>query len=130
MTTRLNNATTVELLPVAAATDTAEGTTVTGIDVRKYTGPVQFQLHSALGTGNADNTLNGKIQDSTTVGGSYADVTGATFTEVDDTAGGSIQTITVDANTLDGFVKFVGTIAGTTPSFICGVTITGINKTH
>lgn len=130
MTTKLNNAVTVELLPVAAATDTAEGTTVTGIDISKYIGPVMFTLHSALGTGNADNTLNGKIQSSTTVGGSYADVTGATFTEVDDTAGGAIESITVDANSMGGFVKFVGTIAGTTPSFICGVTITGIKQIH
>ena len=123
MTTRLNNAGSLELLPVAAATDTAEGTTVTGISIKDYVGPVMFKLHSAAGTGNADNTLNGKITHCATVDGSYTDVTGATFTEVDDTAGGAIEAITANANEMLEFVKFVGTIAGTTPSFICGVSI-------
>lgn len=128
MTTRLNNAETVELLAVDTATSTT--TTATGVDISDYVGPVMFTLHCEEGTGNADNTLNGKIQDCATVGGTYADVTGATFTEVDDTAGGALESITVDANAMDGFVKFVGTIAGTTPSFILGVTITGIKQVH
>jgi len=129
MTTKLNQAETVELLAVAAATTTAEGTS-TGVSVKDYVGPVMFTLHSAKGTGNADNTLNAKIQDCATVGGTYADVTGATFTEVDDTAGGAIQSITAPANSMAAFVRVVGTIAGTTPSFIMGVAVTGIKQVH
>lgn len=93
------------------------------LDVTNRTGIALVTLHSKEGTGNADNTLDVKLQESTTSGGAYTDITGATFTQVDDTAGGAIEGIAVDMNKVKGFIKAVGTIAGTTPSFIYGVTV-------
>lgn len=130
MSTRLNNATTLELLLPVAATQTSEASTATGISIKDFSGPVMFQVHSAVPTGNADNTCNGKITHCATVDGSYTDVTGAAFAEIDDTAGGSLQNITANANEMLEFVKFVGTIAGTTPSFMMGASVTGIKQVH
>lgn len=108
------------------AVDTYTSTqTSPALDLTSYVGNVAIILHSKEGTGNADNTLNAKIQESATSGGSYTDVSGATFTEVDDTAGGSIQIIKLDADAVLGFIKGIGTIAGTSPSFIYGISVIG-----
>lgn len=117
-------ATVAELVLPAAKTSTV---TSTGIDVSAYEGSLLVILHSAAGTGTTP-TLNGKLQDSDAVGGTYADVPGATFVEIDDTAGGSIQAIAVDLGNVNGFLRFVGTIAGTTPSFTMGVSVVGLKK--
>lgn len=93
------------------------------LDLTSYTGIAHVQLHSKEGTGNADNTLIVKLQHSETSGGAYTDITGKVFTTVDDTAGGAILGLALDMNAIKGFVKAVGTIAGTTPSFIYGVSV-------
>lgn len=113
----------LELEPVDTYTTTQ--TTATGLDLTEYVGNVAVLLHSKEGTGNADNRLNVKITESTTEGGSYTDIAGATFAEVDDTAGGSIQIIRLNADAVKGFIKAVGTIIGTTPSFIYGISVIG-----
>lgn len=84
-----------------------------------YNGNILFGLLSAIGTGNSDNTMSGKLQTCATSGGSYVDITGATFTQVTHTVSG-LFTCSLDSRLSLGFVKFVGTIAGTTPSFVCG----------
>ena len=59
-------------------------------------------------------TLDGKIQDSAD-GATFADVTGLTYTEV--TVSTNAQAIQVDTRAVRRYVRYVGTIAGTTPSF-------------
>lgn len=105
-------------------------TTLTGtaFDVREYVGDIAITLHSDAGTGTTP-TLDGKIQDGDTSGGSFADVSGATFTQIDDTAGGSFQVITIPANSVGRWLKFIGTIAGGGgESFGFGVSISGFKK--
>ncbi len=95
------------------------------LDLTDYVGNVTVILHSEEGTGNADNTLNVQMQESATSGGTYTNITGAAFTEVDDTAGGSLQILKIDADAVLGFTKSNGVIAGTTPSFIYGISVIG-----
>jgi hypothetical protein len=117
-----NQLTFAQMETCAVRTSTLTGT---AFSLKDYVGQVVIVLHSALGTGNADNTLAGKIQSSATSGGSYADVTGATFTTVTNAAGGSYQAISVDTRACSAYLKFIGTLAGTTPSFVFGVSIIG-----
>ena len=79
-------------------------------DLTDYTGNVIVILNSALGTGTTP-TLDCKVQDATTSGGSFADVSGAVFTQVTDGAK-SFQILRLDADASRGFIKIVETIAG------------------
>ena len=97
--------------------------TSSAIDLNDYPNGVTIILDSAAGTGTSP-TLDGKIQSSTTSGGSYADVSGATFTQITSSAA-SFQTVTVDKRVSNRYIKFVGTIAGTSPSFTFGVSMVG-----
>lgn len=112
---------------IVAGTYTATETG-TGVDVSALDGVAAAILDSSLGT-DTDPTLNVKLQDCATVGGSYEDIPGATFVEVDDTAGGSTQIISFDVAAAKAFVLAVGTIGGTgTPSFDFSVTLIGMAK--
>lgn len=127
MTTKLNNATVTQLEANDIRTASLSGT---AFDIREYVGPVLVILHSDAGTGTTP-TLNGKMQDGATSGGSFADVSGAAFAEIDDTAGGAHETIVIPANSVKRWLKFIGTIAGGgSESFGFGVTIIGIKKVH
>jgi hypothetical protein len=118
----INTETPVQMETCAVRTTTFTGT---AFNLKDYIGNVVIVLHCALGTGNADNTLNAKIQHATTSGGSYSDVSGATFAQVTNAAGGSYQTISIDTRAAHGWIKFIATLAGTTPSFVFGVSIIG-----
>jgi len=107
---------------VAARTSTLTGT---AFDLLEYEGPLMVVQHVGVVSGTTP-TLDGKIQASDTSGGSYADVSGATFTQV--TASNSFQSMLIDASAVKRFIKYIGTIAGTTPSFTFGVSIVGIKK--
>ena len=108
------------------AVDTFTSTQLSAsLDLTDYVGNVIVILHSEEGTGNADNTLNVQIKESATSGGTYTDITGVVFAEVDDTAGGSLQRIRLDADAVKGFIKANGVIVGTTPSFIYGISVIG-----
>lgn len=104
-------------------------TTLTGtaIDIKDYVGDIAFIQHSDA-TNGADVTLNGKIQNSADGSTGWADITGATFTEVDNTAGGAFESIIVKADAVARYVRYVGTIAGTTPSFAFGVGMAGYKQ--
>jgi len=102
------------LLPPAARTATANGT---GLDIKDFLGGGTVVLHSAAGGGTTP-TMNVKLQDSAD-NSTFADVSGKTFTEVDDTAGGSLQEMEVDLDSLRRYIRLVVTIAGTSPSFAC-----------
>ena len=98
-----------------------------GFDTLGYDG--QFQVIHSVGTVSGTTpTLNGKLQHSIDNGSTdpYADITGATFTQV--TASNSTQTLNLDRNATKRYVRYVGTIAGTSPSFTMGVFINAFKK--
>lgn len=121
---QLRKATPLKLIESGPYTSTETGT---GVDLQAYEGAALAVLNSSAGD-DADATLNAKLQDCATVGGTYVDITGATFVEVDDTAGGSIQAIAIDAGTVKQFVRAVGTLAGATPAFNFGISLLGQKK--
>lgn len=100
------------------ATATATGT---GVDTLGYnSAAVALEVGVVSGT---SPTLDVKIQDSAD-NSTFADVTGLTFTQV--TATGNSQILRVDGlntSTRRRYLRAVGTIAGTTPSFAFGVEI-------
>ena len=73
--------------------------------------------------GGTSPTCDIKLQDSDAVNGTYADITGATFTQI--TAAPSpitdVTFIGVDLLPRNAFVRAVATLAGTSPSFALGV---------
>lgn len=104
----------IELCANAVRTATPS---LAGVDVRKYEGRGQVVFTSSAATAGTTPTLNVKLQDATSLNGSYADITGATFTEVTDAAD-ITQMISLDFSSCRRFVKVVATIAGTdTPTF-------------
>ena len=68
-------------------------------------------------------TLAGKIQESAD-GSTWADVSGATFTTV--TANDNVQAITFDRT--QRYVRYVGTVAGTSPQVPVAVVISEQKK--
>ncbi len=107
---------------IAARTSTV---TATGVDVSDYIGSIAIVQDVGTVSGTTP-TLDGKLQDSAD-DSSYADVSGASFTQV--TASNSKQVIHVDTRALRKYVRYVGTIDGTTPSFAMGVSIIGLKAT-
>ena len=104
-----------------------QSTTVTSaaFDTIDYDG--QFRITQSIGlVSGTSPTLDGKLTHSDTSGGTYTDVTGATFTQV--TASNSRQTLLVERKGLKRFVKYVGTIGGTTPAFSGQVLFDGVKK--
>lgn len=119
----ISQANVIELAPVAVRTSTLTGGAV---DVSDYTGPLHIILQSSAATAGTTPTLNVKLTECATSGGTYTDVTGATFTEVTD-GGDLTEMITVNVDNLLKYVKIVGTIAGTsTPTFGFGVCAIGV----
>lgn len=91
------------------ATSTVTGT---GIDTMGYNDAmITLEVGTVSGT---TPTLDGKVQESDTLGGTYTDITGATFAQV--TASNNTQKIRLVGRT-KRYIRFVGTIAGTSPSF-------------
>lgn len=104
---------------IAARTSTV---TTSAVDVRAYKGGLIVQQLVGVVSGTSP-TLNGKIQTSADGSTGWADITGATFTQV--TASDSFQKIGFDTRQTSGYIRFVGTIAGTSPSFTMGVVLLG-----
>lgn len=103
---------------IAARTSTV---TATGVDVRGYKGGIVVQQLVGVVSGTTP-TLNGKLQQSPD-NSTWVDISGATFTQV--TASDSFQKIGIDVRQTGGYIRYVGTIAGTTPSFTMGVVLLG-----
>jgi len=122
-----NTLTQVNVAKPAAVTATRQSA---AIDLLGYIGFILAVLHAAKGSGNADNTLDVKIQTSVDGSTGWTDVTGATFTQVLGTGGvDSCQAINVDTRKCNRYIRFVDTIAGTTPSFVMGEQIFGQKAT-
>lgn len=116
----------VGLVLAAAARRTAT-LTGTGIDVLHYEGVALILLNASAGTGTTP-TLDVKLQhsdDNTT----FADVTSGAFTQVTEVGGtAGVQVKKVNVSDLKRYLRVIGTIAGTTPSFDFGVEFVGIKK--
>jgi len=110
-----SNLTLTSVVDIAAKTSTV---TSSAVDLRTYKGGVIVAQLVGTVSGTTP-TLDGKIQSSADGSAGWADVTGATFTQV--TATGSYTKIGFDIGETLGYVRYVGTIAGTTPSFTMGV---------
>jgi len=104
---------------IAARTTTL---TTTGVDVRAYKGGLLIEQLVGVVSGTTP-TLDGKLQTSADNSTGWTDITGATFTQV--TATDSFQKIGVGVRDTLGYIRYVGTIAGTTPSFTMGVAVLG-----
>jgi len=114
-------------LVLAAAARRTSTLTGTGIDVLAYEGVALVVLNASAGTGTTP-TLDVKLQHSDD-NSTYADVTGGAFTQVTDVAGSAgVQVKKINVSDLKRYVRVIGTIAGTTPSFDFGVEFIGIKK--
>ena len=109
---------------VASASVTATATS-SAIDLKEFDGDVLLVLNCAAGTGSSP-TLDIKVQDSDETGGTYGDLSGATFTQVTDSA--SVQTLEVNKDECKRFIKIVQTVGGSSPVFVYGVSLIAAKK--
>ena len=109
---------------VASASVTATATSG-AIDLKEFDGDVLLVLNCAAGTGSSP-TLDIKVQDSDESGGTYGDLSGATFTQVTDSA--SVQTLEVNKDECKRFIKIVQTVGGSSPVFVYGISLVGAKK--
>lgn len=103
-----------------AATATVTGT---GIDCSGFEEAVYGLMVGAVS--GTTPTLDVKIQESATVGGTYTDITGAAFAQVT-TATHQLH-LGTRVNTAKPFQRVLATIAGTTPSFTMSVLMLRVN---
>ena len=117
-------------LSLAEADERTSTLTGTALDVLDYEGVALIVLNAGLASAGTDPTLNVKLQHSdTTTSGDFVDVSGATFTEVDDADGDGVQALKVNVSNLKRYLRVIGTIAGTaTPTFDFGVEFVGFKK--
>lgn len=112
---------TLELADTFSTTQTG-----TGVDCSEMTGQVAVILTASNQSGTTP-TLDVKLQTSATVGGTYADISGATFTQVTTTDGQEVIVLDIDSIATD-FVRAVGTLAGTSPVYEYSVSMVGFSK--
>lgn len=96
----------------------------TGLDLKDYIGNVLVVQNVGTVSGTSP-TLDGTIEDSAD-NSTFAAVTGYAFTQV--TASNSTQTMNVDTRKVRRYIRYTGTIGGTSPSFTMGVTIHGLKQ--
>jgi len=118
----LEKVTVVAGVATAAVTSTA---TSSAIDLLEYDGDVLLILDSAAGGGSSP-TLDIKLTECATTGGTYTDLSGATFTQVVDAA--SMQTLTINKDSSKRFIKIVQTIGGSSPTFTFSINLIGLKK--
>lgn len=110
---------------VAQAQSVTADVTPAGVDVSAYEGVALFTLDANHIDGTTP-TLDVKLQESDTVGGSYTDVPGGAFAQV--TTTDSFQQIKVN---LDGRKKFIGAlldVGGTSPDYRVSVVMAAFEK--
>lgn len=114
----------ISIHPTAARTSTGNGS---AIDLLDYDGDVVIILDSAAAGAGTNPTLDIKVQSSATSNGTYADVSGAAFTQVTDAA--SRQKLVVNRDETARYIRIVYTIGGTNaPSFTFSVNAVGVKK--
>jgi hypothetical protein len=115
----LARASAIIVLPAVSAANTAAATS-SGIDLQGFEGNVQ----AVINTGAITGTMDPKLQDCDTIGGTYADITGATAAQV--SSANQVRQITVDVRSIRRFIKFVGTVV--TGPVLIAVTLVGYKK--
>ncbi len=118
----LEKVTVVAGVATAAVTSTA---TSGSIDLLEYDGDVLLILDSAAGGGSSP-TLDIKLTESDETGGTFTDLSGATFTQVVDAA--SMQTLTINKDSSKRFVRIVQTVGGSSPTFTFSINLIGLKK--
>ena len=118
----LEKLTVVAGVATAAVTSTA---TSSAIDLLEYDGDVLLILDSAAGGGSSP-TLDIKLTECATTGGTYTDLSGATFTQV--TGSASMQTLAINKDECKRFIKIVQTIGGSSPTFTFSINLIGLKK--
>lgn len=125
MTSVMNSlvrATCLTLLAAASRNADANGT---GVDVSALEGHAIAVLEAANVSGTTP-TLDVKLQESDTVGGTYTDIAGAAFTQVTTVAG--IQKLALEIQATKKFVRAVVDVGGTSPVYTCGCYLIGQPK--
>ena len=113
------------LLKSQTITATATGTAV---DTQRLDGVGKIVLLASAASAGTLPTLNVKLTECATSGGSYTDVTGAVFTEVTDAAA-STQQLAIPCAGLLRYVKAVATVGGTaTPTFSLAILLDGLQE--
>lgn len=122
-----DNFTSVEVAPVLRRTSTLTGS---AIDIKDYVGKMKFILASAAAAAGSSPTLDVKLQDSADGSSGWADISGATFTQVTDAADAT-EEIGVNIDGVKRYIRAVGTIGGTsTPTFDFGVIGVGAKQVN
>lgn len=106
------------VVAIASKTSTV---TSSSVDISGYKGGLVVQQLVGVVAGTSP-TLNGKLQSSPD-DSTWTDITDATFDEV--TATDDFQKIGIDVRDAAKHIRYVGTIAGTTPDFTMGVVLLG-----
>ena len=117
----LQQATTSRVTVSTARTASYSGTAFDTIDY-DGTGKVVMDVGTVSGT---TPTCDFKLTESDTSGGTYADITGATASQI--TATG-VREIAYDVAKAKRWIKVLGTIAGTSPSFAVAELFVGFKK--
>lgn len=115
-------------LPAIAAPTAALATNITGtgVDMLAYDGNVG--LVQVIGTvASTSITYSGKVQEADTATGTYSDITGATTPALTSTTGAQIVN-SVSFQRTKRFLRYVGTIGGTTPTAALDAMFLGQNK--
>lgn len=98
--------------------------TATGVDLATCPNNNMFAIQVVGSVGGTETTFVGKIQEATTLTGTYADISGAAFSTITSTTGApGVQIINFQRTAR--FVRYVGTIAGTTAGVALDVLIGG-----
>jgi hypothetical protein len=109
--------------PTAALVTSITGAAVDCIHLDGNMGAVQV-----IGTvASTSITYVGKVQEADTATGTYADIAGATFTALTSTTGAAIVNA-LNFQRTKRFLRYVGTIGGTTPSVSLDALFLGQNK--
>lgn len=95
------------------------------IDLQQYVGDVKVVLSTSAGGGTSP-TLDVKLQESDTSGGTYTDIAGAAFAQV--TAAALTTALTVNADSAKRYIRAVTTIGGTSPTFDLALVAVGVKQ--
>lgn len=109
--------------PTAALATSITGTAIDCIGLDGNMG-----LKQEIGTvASTSFTFQGKVQQATTATGTYVDITGITTPAITSTTGAQIvQVVTFQRD--QRFIRYVGTIGGTTPTASLQVEFLGMTK--
>ena len=99
--------------------------TTSAIDVSEYRGRIKLVQQVGTVSGSSP-TLDGKVQDSADGSTDWQDVTDATFTQV--TASDALESIGVEQRGVRKYIRYVGTVGGSSPTFDLAVLAVGTKQ--